>query len=319
MQYGIGSFYLEACRILSALDSSLISLILVAVVATGGIFLAVVLGGLLSGLMTLGALELHFRAKIQEVALKKYFRLSQFNAKSVPQPAQDNASLALADFLRGKYDKSLHGRIGDYSRQLSELEQKEKLVPTLAQMDAESLYRLHYRQICGQLATVVSNEAMQREQGKHLSAFTPLTDVLVFLSLRRNPILSIQQHEPAPAGTPPLPPERPAQPIEKRADLDLALREIDGIQATLGSSLSKETFPYVLTAWCIVYALALIGTAISLPFFTYSGSWFAASWTFVLHLLTIFAAAATGIVLALGSAVFGALTFTWFDRVLASK
>jgi hypothetical protein len=305
----------------SILDSSLLSLIIVAVVATGGIFLAVVLGGLLSGLMTLGALELHFRARIQEVALKKYFRLSQFKAEPEPaaQSAQgkpQSASLALADFLRGKYDKSLHDRIGDYSKQLMDLAQKEDLVPTLAQMDSESLYRLHYRQICGQFATVVSNEVMQQEQGKHLSGFTPLTDVLVFLSLRRNPILSILQREPAPPGAAGVVP-RP--PVEKRADLDLALREIDGIQATLGSSLSKETFPYVLVAWCILYALALIGTAISLPFFTYSGSWFAASWTLVLHLLTIFAAAVTGIVLALGSAVFGALTFTWFDRFLASK
>jgi hypothetical protein len=301
----------------SILDSSLLTLIIVAVVATGGIFLAVVLGGLLSGLMTLGALELHFRARIQEVALKTYFRLSQFKTEPEP-PAQSApgkahaAPLALADFLRGKYDKSLHDRIGDYSKQLMDLAQKEELVPTLAQMDSESLYRLHYRQICGQLATVVGNEAMQ-QQGKHLPAFTPLTDVLVFLSLRRNPILSILQRDPAPpgAGSPP--------PAETRADLDLALREIDGIQATLGSSLNKETFPYVLMAWIILYALALVGTAISLPFFTYSGSWFAASWTFVLHLLTIFAAIVTGIVLALGSAVFGALTFTWFDRALASK
>jgi hypothetical protein len=278
----------------SLLDSSLISLLVVAVAATGGIFLAVVLGGVVSALITLGALELGYRAKIQRSVLERYFRLGD----EVPPLAAANP---LQVFLAARYPVPAAPA---YAELLVQLDLKHTLVPALAQMDADGLYRLHYRQICGQLMGVVNNEALKKEGQQ--TVVTPLTDVLAFLSSRRTAVLRVPALQ-GPATTP-----------DKRSDLDLALREIDGIQATLGNGIGKATFPYMQLAWIAVYGVTLILAALSLPF-SYTGSMGALSVTVVQHAFVVLGAALGGLVLAIGTAVFGAVAFTSLDRFLASK
>jgi hypothetical protein len=276
-------------------DSSLINLIIVAVATTGGIFLAVVLGGLLSALVTLGALEVGLRSIIQKNALANFFVM--------PDLESDLKRSPLYAFLLKRY--SSDELASKYAQLFLNLVKQDRLVPILAQMDAGSLYRLHYRQICGQLMGVVNNEAMQRER-EH--PFTPLTDVLVFLSNRRNEILRGPF-----AGRVNI-----VQASDTRSDLDLALREIDGIQATLGNSISKATFPFVLGAWTVLYVPALIASVIYLPFSS-SGAVIAVAVAVIQHLFVILVAALGARALSTGSAVFGAVAFTWLDRVLASK
>jgi hypothetical protein len=279
------------CAVPDLFDSSLLKLIYFAVAVTGGIFLAVLLGGLLSALMTLGALELGYRAKIQKEALVEHFDV-------------------LANLNRGTMVEALRKRhglgaehIADYIGHLAS--SKLELAPVLAQMSGDSLYRLHYRQICGQFMAVVQNEAISREalseeEGRNL--FTPLTDVLQLLPIARRP-------------------EREGfeRPTDRRSGLDLALREIDGIQARLGRSINNATFPFVLVAWSALYVPTLIISAYNLPLFTYTGGVFAIIWTLVQHVFVILIAALGGGVFALGSAVFGSVAFSWLDRIFASK
>jgi hypothetical protein len=67
-----------------------------------------------------------------------------------------------------------------------------------------------------------------------------------------------------------------------------------------------------------LYVPALFISAISLPF-SYSGSFLSVMLIFFFHVFVILVATLGGVVLALGSAVFGAVAFTAIDRVLASK
>jgi len=286
-------------------DSNLVNLIIVAVAATGGIFLAIVLGGLLSALIVLGALELYFRAKIHQSSLEQYFKI-------LCNSSQDTYD-KLETFLIKKYPE--HHDIAEYSKKLFNIFDRRDLVPMIAQMDAESLYRLHYRQICGQLTAVVNNEAVQRAANQ---ALAPLTDVLTFLSSQRNRVLQTPFEVQSPKGE--------ANDIA-RADLDLALREIDGIQAKLGNSISNATFPYVFLAWSMLYVPFLISTAIYLPFLHTDHAPPVSDWAWLFipvlafskYALAMTLATLVGIVLSLGSAVFGGVAITWLDRILASK
>lgn len=239
-------------------ESSFLNLIAVAVLATGGLFLTVVLGGVLSAVLTLGALELHFRQSIQRRVLAEHFeRLTE-------------ASTDLDQVLRS------------------------------ARVDPEALYRLHYRQIAGHLATVVNSEAAAMAEPISLAGPDdprPLTDLL---SGRRR------------AGSD-LPPPR-----DERALIDLALREIDVIQARLGSSLTSATFPYVCIAWILVYVPALLIAALNLPF-RFDGPPFQMFMVLMQFVTTIAVALLVALVLPIGSAVVGSVIFTWLDRILATK
>jgi hypothetical protein len=272
-------------------DSSFVDLVVVAAWITGGMFLAVILGGLLSAVVALGVLELFVRAQLQKRALESYFR--DFSASNHEKFRQ---------FVLQKYEPPTAGSrseweppaaIRDYLHTVGRIE-AERRIPALAQMDANNLYRLHYRQICGQLMSVLNNEAMQ--QGP--VAITPLTDVLRFIASNRNPVLRgrlIDRPENAP-----------------RADLEVALREIDGIQAELGNRISRSIFPAVFVVWTTLYAfplLAKVASTIS------AASWLLLAQSLGLALMAVFLAA----ILALGTAVFAAVAFSWFDRILASK
>ena len=57
--------------------SDFVGHIIVVVATTVGIFLIIVLGGLLVGLIALGLLELFLRASIQKAALNEYFNISR--------------------------------------------------------------------------------------------------------------------------------------------------------------------------------------------------------------------------------------------------
>lgn len=306
---------------MGVLESSPVSLLVVAVVASGGLFLVVTLGGLLSSLITLGALEISFRAKIQKSVLAKYFRLKQ-NKK-----ADDNIlSLSryeenLRSYLSHKYKNKPESDVKKYINSLIKLESIGALVPTLAQMDPESLYRLHYRQICGQFQVVVNNEAMRRADA---SVYTPMIDILTFLSIQHNSVLQgnlVEIGEAHPGR------KRRSDSDWMRYELDIAMREIDGIQAVLGSSLSKETFPYVLMAWSILYIPIFMMTALSYYSVSFSSLLFEFTfssllgivWISIKFIFVAFIAFLIGLSLALGSAVFGAVAFTWLDRILASK
>ncbi|WFU68645.1 hypothetical protein [Bradyrhizobium sp. CB2312] len=276
-------------------DSSLLKLIFFAVLVTGGIFLAVLLGGLLSALMTLGALELGYRAKIQKDALAEHFNILRSASRDV-----------IAEVLRIRHGREAE-HVADYIQSLAS--SGVALAPVLAQMTGDSLYWLHYRQICGQFMAVVQNEAMSREalsEEDGRSFFTPLTDVLQLLPIARRPDVFFER-------------QSFERPTDRRTGLDLALREIDGIQAKLGRSISDATFPVVLFAWSAVYVPTLVVSAFNLPFFIYAGGFFAIAWTLLQHVFVILLAAFVGGVFALGSAVFGSVAFTWLDRVFASK
>lgn len=276
---------------LDLFDSSLLKLIYFAVAVTGGIFLAVLLGGLLSALMTLGALELGYRSKIQKEALVEHFAVL---AKLDPRIVTE---------VLGKRHGFEAEQVTDYVQHLTS--SGLELAPVLAQMSGDSLYRLHYRQICGQFMAVVQNEAMSREASPEddgRSPLTPLTDVLQLLPIaRRQQRLRVERS------------------TDRRSGLDLALREIDGIQARLGTSISNATFPVILAAWSMLYVPTLILSAYNLAMFSYTGGFFAITWTLVQHTFIILIAALIGCALALGSAVFGSVAFSWLDRISASK
>jgi hypothetical protein len=273
-------------------DFGIIKLLAVVVVITGGIFVAVVLGGLLSALVTLGALELGLRARIHKNALVDYLERSRLPAE-------------IRDFMTFRYKNRPGVEFAHFTDLVRDHDAKGVLLPIAAQMEPNSFYRLYYQQICGQLVAVVNNEALLKTAGQ---VFAPLTDLLLCVAssrntaLRFNGLISKEDED-----------ERSA-----RAELDLVLREIDNIQAELGSSISKATFPVTVAVWILIYGPILVMAAIYLPF-SYSGSVLGFTSTLVQHFLITAVALLGGIALSLGSAVFGSVAFSWLDRVLASK
>jgi hypothetical protein len=274
----------------------LLNLLSVAAGVAAAVFLAITLAGIISALVLLGMLEIWLRRRIQEKAVHRYFfalnkadenpRLSVYISKTYPQ-------------------EDSQGEIYFLLKRFSEL--GPRVISALAQMNSESFFQLHYRQICGQLLAVINNEAMYASQitegAPRASRLVtgPLTDLLLLLSVLRNP-LSIEI----------LPAAKDA-----RVALDRASREIDALQAYLGNAVNKVTFRFVAWTWAVLYALPLVGASTALIYQQYPAGlgWGGGLATSVGTLIAICLSAA----LALGSAVSGAVVLALLDRLLASK
>jgi hypothetical protein len=266
-------------------SSGFLELIAVAVTATGGIFLAVVLSGLLSALLTLGALELFFRAIIQRSALNRYLKSVRL---------RDNP--AFRDFLIRK-----NGPIVAVDAYIGQLVDQSDLVPALAKIDGRTFYQLHYRQLCGQLASMIANE------GLRLQHYTPLSDVLGFIAESRG--LTLVQ---------PTLPSAEDSDQKERYFLDLALRQVDVIQAELGSQINKSVYGWTFGVWILFYLIALVFSWVHFSAGT-GGGLLSMGLAMMQNIVLVVIAIVAAVPLAFGTAVFSGVAFIWLDRMFAAK
>jgi hypothetical protein len=278
------------------LNSGLLTLIAVAVAFTGGIFLAVAISGVLSAFLTLGLLELFFRARMQRSALSRYFQ-----------------GFTLGDdfynFLRRRYGES--DALSVYAGQIQELEPNRDILPALAKMDGRTFYQLHYRQLCGQLASVLANEGL-RSGNRDFDA--PLTDLLSFIAERRSKMRARARTAASPAG----PGRESDSGNEDRYYLELAMRQVDVVQAELGSHINRTVYGWTTGLWTATYVtvFTISWVDFALPAMTSATLMALAALKIVVLIAFAFLA---GLLLAIGTAVFGGVAFTWLDRVFAAK
>jgi hypothetical protein len=301
----------------SLLQSTILRFITVATTATGGIFLVVILSGVLSALLTLGALELFFRARIQRSVLLKYFARMDFGDFARFVSRRYNIPLS-PDVNRAIAQPTVQVQPGDpaivvYSKSIANQFYARNFVSSLAQLDPNTFYQLHYRQLCGQLATVVTNEGLLFQTRR---TFTPLSDVLAYISEKKAGTLNIltrTSESVEPSSDPNI------ISIEDRYYLEKALRQIDAIQAELGNRINNVVYGYAVALWALFYFIILFfGASANLRIPGQAGFW-AVAGQVVEVVATMIFAFLVAMALAVGTAVFSSATFTWLDRVFASK
>ncbi len=207
-------------------------------------------------------------------------------------------------FISSRYHETSPVRNQAYVEYVEKLLNTGYFVPALANMEARTVYQLHYRQLCAQLASVLSNEGLRSEGNE---TYTPLTDVLGFIAeshggsqsggiLRRDTELSQ---------------------MGDRYYLEIALRQIDVIQAELGSRINTIVYGYAASCWTIFYVLVLVSAA-TFQAAQNQGVWSSVS-SAIENIFTGVFAFIIALALAIGTAVFSGAAFTWLDRVFASK
>lgn len=152
--------------------------------AIAGVFVAIMLGGIMSGLVTFGLIEFLFRRLIQKATVIEFverpvrsalnkrgkdgempwiLRRRRYSSRSFePGPDQDR-------FRRWR---------AEYMRALEAVWLREgKLVPTLLGIPAAAAYALHGRQLCGQVAARLNRESMEGSGAQFVA--TPAIDTLL--------------------------------------------------------------------------------------------------------------------------------------------
>ena len=307
----------------SLLDNSLLNLITIAVLASGGTFFAVVLSGLLAALVMLGVFELFSRAKLQRSTLQKYSEnfggLGSDRLRVLAQARDDTTD-------DSRYTNLLY---------LQEMQKKGELFPYLAKMEGKTFYQLHYRQLCGQLADVVSSESARLE----MSAFgSPLLDTLVCIAEIRGDVRAEELEPDSDQAGMVSGPASSHPDYANRYFTDLALRQIDVIQAELGSQISRTVFQRIMVVSTVLYLLTFISTgalhSIQNPFTNVLSvgnnvvlSYVQAGYSALISLISDLVAAIISVLiagilaLALGfaTAAFGSVAFSWLDRSSTAK
>jgi hypothetical protein len=290
---------------MDALLSGFSGLFLVAATGSATLAMTIILSGVLSGLVVFGVLELMFRESLQSRAIREHF----------PRYGRQDD---FARFIEEKYETIFRssGKKLPVPREYLRWIEHGDFLEIASNGDPEHFFRLNYRQICGQMQSVIVSEA------EHLSAgqVTPMTDLLNFTGYtrkdRRTEWAPIFRREPSrfEEGVPEIERVR----VAARSYFEDASREIDKIQVLLATKLNDATFPFVFWIWFAIYALLIDGWFVTRAWFGFAGPLdylLAVVW----YPLGLLLCTGVGAGVALGSAVVGAIAFTWFDRFLASK
>jgi hypothetical protein len=287
-------------------DAALLKYIGIAVFSSIGIFATVVFAGTLSALIALGVFALVSRDRIHRAELQKY--CAPINAANrleiVDFIAQRYAGVPIAQIAAGRYADYLinHNERGD-------------LLPAIMQIPAGTLYRLHHRQICGQLMAKLSTEG-PLISGRKIA--TPLSDVFMFLAEssglsagdKLKDAISFQGIFIGPA----------FQAVDaedtERNYVETATRQIDVIQANLGQRINTASYSYATVIWIFLYVILLTGAVTGVENVQGFLDYIRAGAAYVVHwLLALFAA----IVLGICTGVFSGVAFTWLDGRFTSR
>lgn len=166
------------------------------------------------------------------------------------------------------------------------------------QMEPETFYSLHQRQLCGVLVAKLAADAARfrdefRDEDTQQSKSA--LETLAYWLLKR-------------AGT--IPPVDPPSPYEYRAIIEHATATVDSMQARISIALRTYAFRYAFVAWLILFLLSAVAIG-----FSFRG--IIASALEITTFLVLLAPAC--IILAFASAVVGALVYGWLDRAFSVK
>jgi hypothetical protein len=297
--------------------------------AVASIFAAVVLSGALSGIITLGLVELFLRSTLQRGVVTNLFRRANDTERSNP----------LTDFLNKKYQAPpplpsgitppaaptpgvtgsgySDAAITDYATSLHKAGSGAEMLANLLSIPDTTLYRLHYRQLCGQIMAAVSRESIITGDRQ---VFTPVIDMLAYLSSSRNSLFDTPH--PATGDAPGTQPassgfSREFPTAERlRLDVDRATREIDQLQAALSERISRYAFGTSFFVWVVAFALIAYSARRSLDFSTDVSSLLS---RIAGNMVATAIALILSCVLAFASAVVASIVFAWLDRGFSSK
>lgn len=277
----------------------------------GGLFLAVTFSGLLAGIISYGVVESYLKGEVQRRATVDLIEKPLSLALKTPFGRADFETL-----FGPKSGKALPYRGGDrppvldYMKFLDGLSGDGSLIPTLLGLPGRSAYALHYRQLCGQIASSIQREAMM-EAGEP-GAVTPVTDVMAFVFVVRKSL----PHRVGPGADEkdPLPPYELE--IDGRSQGDRALAEVDLLQIRLSERVERLSFGLSLIAVILIFAalafpaFAYLNLAKGSELFLLRAAGGLGAWLAGLMVLTL---------LAFSASVIASLTFRWIDRVASPR
>lgn len=256
--------------------------------AAAGIFVTVMLSGILAGIIAFGLIDGVFRRTVQAEVVHRL----------LDRP--------VADFLQqGRSDWVVHFPQGRAIIEALRIMSKGgALLPKLLQMDEERLFALPYRQLCGQIANVIASETTQPVDDPG-GAYPPYVPVPGRLTLA----MAIADQM-AKAGS-----DWEFPPNENGFIRMRALAFLDTIQIALGTAVLQRA------RWIAAALVLLIVVAILAP------NWQAmnmfADRTSALHdigaIIALFVAPVIGLLLANAAAIVAGLTFRWIDRIASAR
>ncbi|MBY3575391.1 hypothetical protein HFN65_31125 [Rhizobium laguerreae] len=280
--------------------------------AVAAISVIVILTGLLSGLIIYGAMEQFFRGPLQKAVIS-----------SITAPLTSRDRL-IAYLVHDREDREFYRVTRGI---LNELTSGVNAFPILLGVPESNFFRLPFRQLCGQLISSVSSEAASfREDAGADDRFPGLIEVLSFLALNRPNGLRFISRAPPDYSLKESITDSTRRELEdnwnrlgnlpNEVKLELATSEVDQIQITLASHISRVVFWSAFAFWSVgliwITASALRGIALVEPqnqglIFLLRDTWWFGTAVFV------------ALLLALAAAVTATVSYTWLDNSLANR
>ena len=261
--------------------------------AIAGLFIAVVLSGLLAGTVTYGIIELKLRSTVQSQVLRdldlalvralsrRGFRSCAIRVVSARTPG------------RGFAETSYYAE--KYLARLESTARRGEAISKQVGLPGDALCRLPYRQLCGQIAAKVNAEMVAAEDKRSPGV---LTDILAAVSLHRDRGRRLRDRD-----------------IDSKTLVARAIAEIDFLQLRLSEAVNRRAYSLSAAMIAILFVTLAIPGAPYLNLAADNDAFIlrGVGLAFALLMAVIFM-----VLLAMAASVVAALTFRWLDRVASA-
>jgi hypothetical protein len=283
--------------------------------AVGGLFITVLLGGTLTGVICYGYTEIFSRRRIQHdqtVALVDGPLIRAFEMEGYASALERLRRRYSPDYSAqsdGAFQRER--RVARYIARIRKaLKNEEGFVPTLLGLPHRAFYSLHYRQLCGQMAARINREAMDAGSENRTPA-EPLTDALSLI---------------APGWEEALPPQAIMAefgPGSKRLDAfdrhsrsERAMAVVDLLQIRIAEAMNLHVLKLSASITAVMFTILAVSGASYLNF--------AESQDFILSrmagaIVALLAALVMAILLGSAACIIATLTFRTIDRAASPR